>query len=223
MGDELRFNSRFNGNTLKGTAVMPKGSVSYSKGQPELDSGYEKYNIDDEGSIYIAKMPDRALFNDGEPVFVQAKSGVFVGSNWKQPETKTEGKAPAKSSNPRDLFSNIQRGFECDIRTHVGTYDKGRVVEQKPLTDFVSRMNERMVSGRTSSVESMSRSCTSSRAEPPKVDMRSGEFNTDNVQVKPLEKPKVSKKFTFVNGKLVMVEVKEPKVQLGKESVTVSN
>ncbi len=221
MGDELRFNSHFNGNSLNGTAFTPKGSVGYSKGQRELASdGYEKFNIDDDDGVYIARMPERALFNDGEPVFVKAQSGVFVGSSWNSSDGKVEPRQVRKSSNPRDLFANIQRGFDYEIRTHVGTYDKGKVVEQQPITDFVSRMNDRLTGTNAVSQTASEMSLTSSAEERPKVDMSS--VNKDNVQVRSLEKPRVQKKFVFVNGKLVQVEVKAPRIKLDLDSDTVS-
>ena len=87
MGDGInRFTSLFRG-TSQGSTV--KGNVqgtqkinqaSYSNGTPELsEQGYQKYNIEDAGEIYISKVPERALFNEGEPVFVKAQPGVIVG------------------------------------------------------------------------------------------------------------------------------------------------
>ena len=219
MGDELNFNSSFDGNALKGKMYTPKGAVGYSKGQRELTpQGYERYNIDDDGDVYIAKMPERAFFNDGEPIFVKARSGVFVGSNWKQKEQAVEKKQTVKPSNPNDLFSNIQRGSGYDVRTHVGTYDKGRVVEQQPLTDFVSKMNARMVN--VGAAPRANVSSTSSADMAPKVDMTG--VNMDNVQVRPLDKPRAQKKFVFVNGKLVQAEVSDMQIDSTKESRTVS-
>ena len=193
VGDESRFNSRFNDNkSLNGTAMAPKG-VDYSRAQREMTAqGFERYNIDDDDGIYIAKMPERAFFNDGEPVIVKAQPGVFVGSHW-QPKEHTEVQqraAPRKSADPKDLFSNILRGSNnIEVRTHVGTYDKGRVVEQQPLTDFVSTMNNRI--NEVIAPRAMPSTSLTSTAE---------------------EKPKTTKKFTFVNGKLVQVEAKEDTV-----------
>lgn len=192
MGDESRFNSRFNDvKSLNGTAMAPKG-VDYSIAQREMTAqGFERYNIDDDDGIYIAKMPERAFFNDGEPVFVKAQPGVFVGGRWQPKEqTVVQPTTTKKSSNPRDLFANIPRGSnDITVRTHVGTYDKGRVVEQQPLTDFVSNMNNRV------------NDIIAPRAMPNTSLTSSSE-----------QRPKAMKKFSFVNGKLVEVEVKANKI-----------
>ncbi len=219
MGDERSFNSRSNVTTLEGKIVKPKGSVDYSQGQRELsEDGYTRYNIDEEDGIYIAKVPERALFNDGEPVFVKAQSGVFVGTRWHTPEDEFAQRVTRRSTNPNDLFGNVQRGADYQVRTHVGTYEKGKVVEQKPITDFVSRINDRMM--RTGSSAYAGTSLTSSAAETQKMDMTG--VNTDNVAVKPVDKPRTQKKFVFKDGKLVPVEVQVPRIDLETESKTVS-
>ena len=210
MRDESRFNSHFNGNgSLNGTAMAPKG-VGYSVGRSELTiQGYERYNIDDDDGIYIAKLPEKTFFNDGEPVFVKAQPGIFVGSHW-QNKTQPVTKTVKKTSDPRQLFSDILRSNDIVIRTHVGTYADGKVVEQKPLTDFVSNMIKRIDSV-TANQNNMNTSLTSSAAAP-KVDLKASGISTENVQVNPVDKPKTQRKYAFVNGKLVMVEAEAAQV-----------
>jgi len=210
MGDESRFNSHLNDDSLNGTAMAPNGA-DYSIGRRELTTeGYDRYNIDDDDGIYIAKVPEKAFFNGGEPVIVKAQAGVFVGGSW-QPAQTVQPKVVKHSSDPRSLFSNITRGNEHIIRTHVGTYDAGKVVEQRPLSDFVDAMNKRISSGATFQSES-NPSLTSSEADELKVDMRSGEVNRDNLEVKPVENPKVQRKFCLVDGKFQLVEVPQDNV-----------
>ena len=71
------------GNTLQSIFSNKSDSSVYSKGVRELDNfGYEKYNLEDDGGeIFISKVPERAMFNDGEPIIVRATAGNFVGSS----------------------------------------------------------------------------------------------------------------------------------------------
>ena len=42
-------------------------NAEYSKGIRQVNkSGYEVYNVDNSGEIFIAKAPESAFFNDGE-------------------------------------------------------------------------------------------------------------------------------------------------------------
>jgi len=94
--------------------------VAYSQAKREISKyGYVKYNITDCDEIYIAKAPESALFNGGDPVFVKAVPDQFVGktkvvARMELDDVRIEPK-PASQ-----LFANIQRGSSSDIQSYVG-------------------------------------------------------------------------------------------------------
>jgi len=74
----------------------------------------------------------------------------------------------------------------------------------------VSNMIKRIDSV-TANQNNMNTSLTSSAAAP-KVDLKASGISIENVQVKPVDKPKTQRKYAFVNGKLVMVEAEAAQV-----------
>ncbi len=90
-----------------------KESNPYSKGVGELDDyGYEKYNIAEDTEIFISKVPERALFNEGEPMMMRASSGTFIGSNEvvsEAPVDTSDVVAESKQSIAK-LFPNVEVG-----------------------------------------------------------------------------------------------------------------
>ena len=120
----------------------------YSRGIPELDDyGYEKYNISDDTEIFISRMPEKALFNEGEPVIVRATMGNFVGPSEKQ--RNDSHKDPSVTNvrmDKRDLFPNAVFGDGDDrvIKADIGVVeDDGTVhVTGVPVNDLSERSAE---------------------------------------------------------------------------------
>ena len=108
------------GTNLHGRMASRDSSV-YSKGVRELDNyGYERYNIKDDSEIFISRLSDKALFNDGEPVLVRATEGNFVGSS--DPfATNSEVKAESEPApeDARSLFKNVPLSSQ-QSNTYVG-------------------------------------------------------------------------------------------------------
>ena len=108
------------GTNLHGRMANRDSSV-YSKGVRELDNyGYERYNIKDDSEIFISRLSDKALFNDGEPVLVRATEGNFVGSS--DPfATNSEVKAESEPApeDARSLFKNVPLSSQ-QSNTYVG-------------------------------------------------------------------------------------------------------
>ena len=108
------------GTNLHGRMANRDSSV-YSKGVRELDNyGYERYNIKDDSEIFISRLSDKALFNDGEPVLVRATEGNFVGSS--DPfATNSEIKAESEPApeDARSLFKNVPLSSQ-QSNTYVG-------------------------------------------------------------------------------------------------------
>ncbi len=130
------------GSTLQHMFSKSDSSV-YSEGVRELDKyGYEKYNIEDESEIFISKVPDRAMFNDGEPLMVRATGGNFVGSvDTKPSEVFDDVIESPKESTGR--FSNVVRGTmkETEYHATVGVNNDGVIT---PVVDnsFLSKMSK---------------------------------------------------------------------------------
>ena len=142
------------GSTLQSMFSPKADSSVYSKGVRELDNyGYEKYNIEDDGEIFISKVPEKALFNDGEPILVRATGGNFVGSSDNTSVHFDVGEAQAKAEDFRSLFSNVPRGTAVETEYHatVGEITDEGTVKPRPIDrTFLDRMkasapNERAV------------------------------------------------------------------------------
>ena len=107
-------------NTLQSMFSPKSDSSVYSKGVRELDNyGYEKYNIEDDGEIFISKVPEKALFNDGEPIMVRATGGNFVGS-----ADNTSARYPRLTTQ-----QNSNNYLESSLWTEAGYYFKLRELE----------------------------------------------------------------------------------------------
>ena len=118
------------------------GSV-YSKGVRELNGhGYEKYNIDDCGEIFISKISDKALFNDGEPLLVRATEGNYVGrADPVKVSVPVADETPVADS--MRMFSNVPRGtaVETQIVGIVGTVDGEGKLSPTPVdSGFLNKM-----------------------------------------------------------------------------------
>ena len=119
----------------------------YSKGVRELDDyGYEKFNLDDDGGeIFISRVPDKALFNDGEPVLVRATSDVFYSTSEAAPAAAVEKAAPEAEAEGdiSRFFGNVTRGTLSDTEFHatVGKVTEDGTIEPTPVNDaFLKRM-----------------------------------------------------------------------------------
>lgn len=130
------------GSQIHGKMAGRDASV-YSKGVRELDNyGYERYNIDDGSEIFISRLSDKALFNDGEPVLVRATEGNFVGSSdpFKDSDQRRSEPVPAPE-NARSLFSNVPMSTSVP-NTYVGTVGINNGGHIEPVTDrsFLGKM-----------------------------------------------------------------------------------
>lgn len=138
------------GSTLQNIFSSKSENSVYSKGVRELDNyGYEKYNIEDDSEIFISKVPDKAFFNDGEPIYVRATGGGFVGGTDNTSVKFDVGEAEAKAEDMRNLFSNVPRGTTVEKEYHatVGEITADGTVKPKPMdTSFLTKV-------KTSSVE----------------------------------------------------------------------
>ena len=132
------------GSTLQNIFSSKAESSVYSKGVRELDNyGYEKYNIEDDSEIFISKVPDKAFFNDGEPIYVRATGGGFVGGTDNTSVKFDVGEAEAKAEDMRNLFSNVPRGTTVEKEYHatVGEITADGTVKPKPMdTSFLSKV-----------------------------------------------------------------------------------
>lgn len=139
-------------NTLQNMFSPKSDSSVYSKGVRELDNyGYEKYNIEDDGEIFISKVPEKALFNDGEPIMVRATGGNFVGSADNTSARIDVGEAQAKAEDVRSLFSNVPRGTTVETEYHatVGEVTDEGTVKPRPIDrTFLDRMRASAVNER---------------------------------------------------------------------------
>ena len=132
------------GSTLQNIFSSKAESSVYSKGVRELDNyGYEKYNIEDDSEIFISKVPDKTFFNDGEPIYVRATGGGFVGGTDNTSVKFDVGEAEAKAEDMRNLFSNVPRGTTVEKEYHatVGEITADGTVKPKPMdTSFLSKV-----------------------------------------------------------------------------------
>jgi len=101
-------------------AKVEKPTSDYSQGTREVSKyGYEVYNIQEAGDIYISKAPESVMFNDGEPMIVKADSGAFVGL-YRSPTKMEISDVPTRTKPVKEMFSNIKRGGETTIDSYVG-------------------------------------------------------------------------------------------------------
>lgn len=132
------------GSTLQNIFSSKSENSVYSKGVRELDNyGYEKYNIEDDSEIFISKVPDKAFFNDGEPIYVRATGGGFVGGTDNTSVKFDVGEAEAKAEDMRNLFSNVPRGTTVEKEYHatVGEITADGTVKPKPMdTSFLTKV-----------------------------------------------------------------------------------
>ena len=112
----------------------PVRTAEYSMGVRQISNGYEKYNVKDEGEIYIAKAPESAFQNGGEAVIVKAENGRMVGLCRPQRSTIIETVDTTPERPAGDMFGNVQRGSDCNVQSFVGTYSNG-IIKRKPATD----------------------------------------------------------------------------------------
>ncbi len=146
------------GNTLQSIFSNKSDSSVYSKGVRELDNfGYEKYNLEDDGGeIFISKVPERAMFNDGEPIIVRATAGNFVGSSDNTTARFDVGEAEAKAEDMRNLFSNVPRGTAVETEYHatVGEVTADGTVKPRPIdASFLGRMKTSSAERQTAPAE----------------------------------------------------------------------
>ena len=146
------------GNTLQSIFSNKSDSSVYSKGVRELDNfGYEKYNLEDDGGeIFISKVPERAMFNDGEPIIVRATAGNFVGSSDNTTARFDVGEAEAKAEDMRNLFSNVPRGTAVETEYHatVGEVTADGTVKPRPIdASFLGRMKASSAERQTAPTE----------------------------------------------------------------------
>ncbi len=150
--------SQFTGRTKNlGTKVQSmltstKESSNYSKGVREFDEfGFEKYNLEDETEIFISRVPDKAFFNDGEPIMVRANGGQFIGSS-----DRTAAKIEITDSDfiQEDsvaIFTNVPHGtaVEKEFRATVGKVNAEGGIDPAPIDNsFLDKMKS--VSGQNS-------------------------------------------------------------------------
>ena len=114
---------------MKGVKPVAKAPVvkqevntasDYSQGTREVSKyGYEVYNIQDGGEVYISKAPESVKFNDGEPMIVKADSGAFVGL-YRSPSKMELEDVSSKPRPVKEMFKNVKRGSEATIDSYVG-------------------------------------------------------------------------------------------------------
>ncbi len=102
-------------------------NAEYSRGTRGINNkGYEVYNVEDAGEIFIAKAPESAFFNDGADCIVKAESGKMVGLYRPKTEVKIETVEPKKNTVPVNMmFFGIKRGSDLQVETCTGTYSNG--------------------------------------------------------------------------------------------------
>lgn len=163
------------GNTLQSIFSNKSDSSVYSKGVRELDNfGYEKYNLEDDGGeIFISKVPERAMFNDGEPIIVRATAGNFVGSSDNTTARFDVGEAEAKAEDMRNLFSNVPRGTAVETEYHatVGEVTADGTVKPRPIdASFLGRMKASSAERQTAPAEDQTASASEASAQFLQID-----------------------------------------------------
>jgi len=119
--------------------VVSTDSCTYSRGKKELGSdGFEKYSIDDGVEVYFSKVPESALFNDGNAVTTRAQPNVMVGLYRTRPKVEVQVKEVQSvgSLSAEELFADVARGEEQVIDTKVGAYRNGVFMNPKMLSQM---------------------------------------------------------------------------------------
>lgn len=116
----------------------------YTKGVRQLnDHGFETFNIEDCGEIFISKVSNNALFNDGEPVLVRATDGNYVGRvDPFKAQVAADQSAQAAVSEMK-LFQNVPRAssVEKQFSGVVGVVTSDGTVAVKPVDNgFLNKM-----------------------------------------------------------------------------------
>ena len=134
------------GATIQNMFATKSDASVYSKGVRELDNfGYEKYNIDDDGGeVFITRVPENAMFNDGEPILVRATAGNFVGSsdNTTARIELNDVQAPQEEDYSK-FFGNVKRGAPQETEYHatVGKVNDDGSIEPTPTNlDFLNKV-----------------------------------------------------------------------------------
>lgn len=141
------------GNSIQSVIGSTKKDTSvFSRGVRELDVfGFERYNISEESEIFISKVPEKAMFNDGEPIIEHATAGKFVGPEAPKVAHIQMDPAPASepSRSPKDLFTNVVLGDKETVVTGtVGVATENGVEVTAPSravpdNSFLSKMSPR--------------------------------------------------------------------------------
>jgi len=99
------------------------------KGTIELDSrGYQVYNIEDTGEIYIAQIPEKATFDEKEIIVTRATPDMFVGEV--EEEKVEEAVSTQKQAvDVESLFHKAVRGGSVVVPVTIGT-NNGGVIEE---------------------------------------------------------------------------------------------
>ena len=134
------------GATIQNMFATKSDASVYSKGVRELDNfGYEKYNIDDDGGeVFITRVPENAMFNDGEPILVRATAGNFVGpsDNTTARIELNDVQAPQEEDYSK-FFGNVKRGAPQETEYHatVGKVNDDGSIEPTPTNlDFLNKV-----------------------------------------------------------------------------------
>ena len=102
-------------------------NAEYSRGTRGINkNGYEVYNVEDAGEIFIAKAPESAFFNDGEDRIVKAESGKMVGLYRPKADVKIEKVETETKKVPINMmFLSVKRGSDLQVDAFTGTYTNG--------------------------------------------------------------------------------------------------
>lgn len=132
-------------NMMRGASLQKSGREAsvYTKGVRQLnDHGYDTFNIDDGAEIFISKVPNNALFNDGEPVLVRATDGNYVGRvDPFRSEAPVEDRVQPVAG--MSLFQNVPRATssEKQISGVVGVVNSDGLIAAQPVNkDFLNKM-----------------------------------------------------------------------------------
>lgn len=110
---------------VKQEKVTP--NAEYSKAIRGVSSkGYEVYNVEDVGEVFIAKAPESAFFNNGEDCITKAESGKMVGLY--RPKADEEIKKVVtenKQVTVNMMFQGIKRGSDLQVDAFTGSFSNG--------------------------------------------------------------------------------------------------
>jgi len=107
--------------------------AEYSMGTRGVSkNGYEVYNVEDVGEIFIAKAPESAFVNDGNDCIVKAESGKMVGLYRPKAEVKIEATESAPMVPVNMMFLNVRRGSDLHVNTFTGTYNESILKDKNP-------------------------------------------------------------------------------------------